>query len=685
MTPKGKKSTVLNQAQLWYQKAQQYDIEAMYEYGHCAEEGKGIDKNVENAIYWYNKAIALEKKASSSQLPFVMHAMVALGKLYYGGEEGIEKNIDLSIKFFSRAAITYDCSEAFFLLGVVFSNQAKHQTDPKKRQQLLCLGLKNLRMAADKGYIPACMVLGNVYEKGVEEVLEKDVQQAKLFYKIALIKGHSEAFNNLLLLFKEENDQEQLFSFLELAAGIGFSEALHELQEAATQSHFFAKFYLAKYYTKVAESTLFSDKLTYFKKAFDLFGEILTPQPESTDKIIALQEEAMGYVDKLFKILEIDYKNLTHDPEQKQINKKKKKKKKKQDKTMPLASPEMSQTIPLIQEIKENEKETADISNDCKPSSPPLQSLEMIQKPPSSLSKLFLHKSAKRIIPWHEIKEPPLKEINIARQLPPEALNCLKKLEQHHYLGYGHGGWSLNILMNKAYDGDIDIVTTAPIAMLKKLFPEGKIHHYLTNLYRFFTKTQKPVDIYYSKELITSLEADAKTGDFTVNKIYYNVNGDVFDPLHRAYLHMQNKIAESILPLHQGFSGQNSIRLIKYVSLLARNFQGAHTPSQINPFLRELHSVPLSQIHCLMSKHLSRNYAIKFIDVFNQFGLFYSLFHYDLNQRLDLKVLIIQKALEQMVYQAQGIPVGKNYLIDYINDLPHCSNAYLYSPLAQIR
>ncbi|MFV1982965.1 MAG: tetratricopeptide repeat protein [Thiohalomonadales bacterium] len=82
----------------------------MYELGVMTERGHGTDKNIEQAIEWYNKAI---ENGDSS-------AYVRLGKLYLDGVS-VDKNYDKAFNYFKNAekGKSYD---AYYYLAVMYEN-----------------------------------------------------------------------------------------------------------------------------------------------------------------------------------------------------------------------------------------------------------------------------------------------------------------------------------------------------------------------------------------------------------------------------------------------------------------------------------------------------------------------------------------------------------------------------------
>lgn len=117
------------------QKANQQDVEAMYELGRCYEQGIGMDVNLTNAYLWYAQAYSMSShKESQIRLLFVKNklkkvkntdfnildkevnrfvaaqkgdadAQYELALDYYAGRKPLQKNLEYSVFWFVKAAM----------------------------------------------------------------------------------------------------------------------------------------------------------------------------------------------------------------------------------------------------------------------------------------------------------------------------------------------------------------------------------------------------------------------------------------------------------------------------------------------------------------------------------------------------------------------------------------------------
>ncbi len=101
----------MEKARYWYEKAsQQGDIKAPYNLGLIYEQGKGVKKDISKAVGYYQKA------ASSGSVDAQSH----LAKLYYEGK-GVKKDIPTGVYWYKMAADN-GLASAQYALGVMLVN-----------------------------------------------------------------------------------------------------------------------------------------------------------------------------------------------------------------------------------------------------------------------------------------------------------------------------------------------------------------------------------------------------------------------------------------------------------------------------------------------------------------------------------------------------------------------------------
>eukprot|EP00698_Gefionella_okellyi_P008927 TRINITY_DN2237_c1_g1_i1.p1 TRINITY_DN2237_c1_g1~~TRINITY_DN2237_c1_g1_i1.p1 ORF type:complete len:205 (+),score=24.71 TRINITY_DN2237_c1_g1_i1:51-617(+) len=115
------------------------------------------------------------------------HVQCLLGECYRWGY-GCTENAEQAIQCFERAG---NHLEALSNLGLLLF---EHKDCPiADRHRAVAM----YRQAVTQGYASAQYRLGCCYERGVSDVLEKDVEQAKHRYSLAVEQGHDYAINAL--------------------------------------------------------------------------------------------------------------------------------------------------------------------------------------------------------------------------------------------------------------------------------------------------------------------------------------------------------------------------------------------------------------------------------------------------------------------------------------------------------
>lgn len=146
------------------------NVIAMDYLGFFYQQGLGVVRNPEKAIYWFQMAV--NKKSDT--------AMVNLGICYQKGE-GVKQNLNAAFKLFQRA-VKLDNSTAMFYLGLCYQRSEGVKEDLNEAFALY-------QQAADKGNSTATAYLGLCYqyEVGVKQDLDKAISQ----YQRAVDEGNS--------------------------------------------------------------------------------------------------------------------------------------------------------------------------------------------------------------------------------------------------------------------------------------------------------------------------------------------------------------------------------------------------------------------------------------------------------------------------------------------------------------
>jgi len=144
--------------------------------GGMYESGKGVPKDLQQALRWYRKSA--DQGYASAQF--------SLGLRYQNGD-GVPKDAKQAMLWYSKAA-SQGNGYAQVNLGVIYENGRGVPQDLEKAVSLY-------RKAAEQELALAQLFLGNMYARG--HGLPKDDQQAVLWYRKAAEQGDDVAQNNL--------------------------------------------------------------------------------------------------------------------------------------------------------------------------------------------------------------------------------------------------------------------------------------------------------------------------------------------------------------------------------------------------------------------------------------------------------------------------------------------------------
>lgn len=178
--------------------AQQDDAQAQNALGNAFKFGHGVERNLENAVFWYTKAATAGSKTAMTNLGNMylgglgvgqdiakavelyeqaalqdeQSALCTLAKLYVEGT-GVEKNPEKAFEYVVRAVnaptslvmkaddenIDPKLGEAEFMLAAMYGDGIGTAQNPE-------LALKYMKQAAGHGFVTACKILADMYEKG---------------------------------------------------------------------------------------------------------------------------------------------------------------------------------------------------------------------------------------------------------------------------------------------------------------------------------------------------------------------------------------------------------------------------------------------------------------------------------------------------------------------------------------
>jgi TPR repeat protein len=139
---------------------------AFYELGLMYEKGNGVQKNIPNAIKYYEEATKTDDKERAD-------AFVSLGKLYWKGAEGLKQDFDKALQYFKSAGVH---KEALYNMGCMYLEEEGIQKNSRIAIQLF-------ERAFSLGSIEAHVKLGYIYFKGIG--IPRDLEKAKHYLDIA--------------------------------------------------------------------------------------------------------------------------------------------------------------------------------------------------------------------------------------------------------------------------------------------------------------------------------------------------------------------------------------------------------------------------------------------------------------------------------------------------------------------
>lgn len=159
-------------------------------------QGKGVEKNLETAVYWYQKASTTDS--------FFPHAAYDLAALYAEGKD-VEHDLKRAFKLYRKAVKYGSMPEAQFCLG--YMHERGLGGVPKNQEK----AFKYCHRAAQNGFVEAQMRLGRLYKDGrdIGLMVPKNPQQAIRWHHAAAEQGDycGQAF--LYIEYKDQGQQDK--------------------------------------------------------------------------------------------------------------------------------------------------------------------------------------------------------------------------------------------------------------------------------------------------------------------------------------------------------------------------------------------------------------------------------------------------------------------------------------------
>jgi hypothetical protein len=173
-----------------YNKANEGDAIAEFEYGNMLFEGKEVDRDITEAVRWFESA------ADKS----VTDAQHKLGVLYAIGV-GVEKDYSKAYEY-TLAAAKQNLLMSTYNLAIFLANGIGVEVNEQKASE-------ELQFASTHGFAKAMNKLGWFYEHGIG--VNADAKKAAELYKKAFVKnaGDPEPYENLARLYEQGLGVEQ--------------------------------------------------------------------------------------------------------------------------------------------------------------------------------------------------------------------------------------------------------------------------------------------------------------------------------------------------------------------------------------------------------------------------------------------------------------------------------------------
>jgi TPR repeat protein len=188
---------------------EQGNIEAPYFLGDFYKEGMHIKIDISKALFWYQKALDVG----------MLDSINPMAEIYWKGI-GVPVDHDRAIALISHLATLQNYNIASFL-GEHFYYGINIEQDYDKAKHYFTI-------AADKNDYIAINNLGSIYQKG--QGVSIDLEKAEQFYLRSALIGLPDAMYNLSLLYKDRNDPNLAFYWMEKASeSVDLPNAVYQL------------------------------------------------------------------------------------------------------------------------------------------------------------------------------------------------------------------------------------------------------------------------------------------------------------------------------------------------------------------------------------------------------------------------------------------------------------------------
>ena len=193
-------------------------VKAMEKLAECYYNGKGVDKNYEEALKWYLEA--------THDVECSAYTLYSIGFMYENGQ-GVGRSAEEASKWYRKGADLGDKLAQCSLAGLYKDGKGVPQSSKE--------AAKWYRKSAEQGYVDAQCLLAELYEEG--EGVPKSYEEAAKWYRKSAEQGNTEAQFHLAGLYEDGDGVSK-----------SYEEAAKWYRKSAKQGDAGAQFMLARLY-----------------------------------------------------------------------------------------------------------------------------------------------------------------------------------------------------------------------------------------------------------------------------------------------------------------------------------------------------------------------------------------------------------------------------------------------------
>ena len=174
-----------------------------------------------------------------------MYACAELGSLWFDGLVDGSINYKKSYDYYLKAAIKGHPKACWMIANLMLTKRVKFN---------MSIMWEYLNKSIEYGSAAGYNTLGLCYKTGVNPDNKKDLELAKKNFELSSELGYVFAFNNIVLLYEENNDINEAIKYYKISADMGNSWALNKMGEYYRNNNDLINAYM--YYSKAIECPL---------------------------------------------------------------------------------------------------------------------------------------------------------------------------------------------------------------------------------------------------------------------------------------------------------------------------------------------------------------------------------------------------------------------------------------------